>query len=161
MSDILNSLAKMNVPLFPKKAQYGQGNIPDQNELAKMTFADLYSLRKKLKTTEEQNAVAPYEHQAFTRGFVADPLDAEVAGVNVGDLPSLRAASMMATTVPYTYMKSLGLDKSIFGGKFDIGGEGRSDPSFEEAARGLIGVGQGAYDVQMRRLNKLREMLGI
>ena len=154
--DVLNKLSELGVPLFPRKAKYGEGRVPSKNRLAEMSFPELYNLRQALQTTEEQNAVAPYEHQAFTRGFVRDEMEAPI----VGDIPELRAASMLGATVPYTYLKALGLDK-LSGGDMGIGGEGRSDASAEEVVRALIGVGQGEYDVMARRLNKLREMLGI
>ncbi len=112
--------------LMPEYSPYGVGAIPTEAQLAKMSWADLLALRKKLSSREDQNAVAPFEHRAYSREFSPDLYSALQNGVGAlgytGAKVAHQAADGLGATLP-------------------IGGS-RSDPSFREIAQGLVGVSE-------------------
>lgn len=114
VDDVASSAAKMAG--FPKKSQYGENGIPTEDELSKMPWLDLMELRSKLKSKEDQNAVAPFEHRAYAREQAAE-----------GAYPALQQA---VGSVFYTPVKA-------------VTGGSRSDPSFREIGQGLLGVLEG------------------
>ena len=62
--------------MVPEQSNYGAGQIPTAAKLASMPWEDLIQLRKTLKSTQDQNALAPYEHRAYMREFSDGPVDA-------------------------------------------------------------------------------------
>lgn len=108
--DVVRNVRRLG--LVPERSPYGVGSIPSESDLAKMPWADLIALRKKLTSREDQNAVAPYEHRAYAREFS----------------PDLYSAAQNAIgSFGYTPFKS-------------ITGGSRSDPSWSEIGQGLLGV---------------------
>ena len=101
--------------LMPESAPYGQGMIPAEQDLSKMSWPDLYALRSKLKSREEQNAVAPYEHRAYTREFTGSPKE---------------ALQNFLSTALYTPYKA-------------AVGNTRSDPSLKQIGYGMMGIYEG------------------
>lgn len=89
--------------------------LPSHDELLKLSWPELIALRKKLKTTEAQNAVAPYEHRAYAREFSSTPKE---------------AATNALLSIGYTPYKALT-------------GVGRSDPSLQSIGYGLAGAWEG------------------
>jgi hypothetical protein len=63
--DVVRQARKLT--LLPETSPYGVGAIPPEDALAKMSWADLLALRRKLKSTADQNAIAPFEHRAYAR----------------------------------------------------------------------------------------------
>ena len=89
----------------------------DPGLLGSMGFNDLWRMRNAAQGKDAQNAIAPYEHRAFTREATQEnPL----------------AALSLSLGIPvYQLAKMLGLTDS------------RSDPSLEQAKQAYIGVGEG------------------
>jgi hypothetical protein len=89
--------------------EQSRANYVSDDQLSKMNFTDLRMLRD--KPGADQNRLAPYEHRAFAREYVAtDPWKA---------IPSL------AVAIPgYTAAKALGVQSA------------RSDPSFNDIGQG-------------------------
>ncbi len=101
--------------MMPGQSAYGAGQIPPEQALAAMPWMDLINLRKKLKTPQDQNAVAPYEHRAYMREFTDGPGQALVN---------------TALTLGYSPYKM-------------ATGDGRSDPQLKSIGQGLLGVWEG------------------
>lgn len=87
------------------------------DDLAKMEHARLYMLREKLKSKQDQNALAGYEHRAFAREAV-------------GDNPLM--ALPIAASIPLYQLS-----------KMIPGLESRSDASWGQTGQGLLGIGEG------------------
>jgi len=87
--------------------------------LEDLDFDTLRMLRARATTREQQNLLAPYEHQQFTR---------ELTGTN-----PLWAASL-APAIPAYQLYKLLFDK------------GRSAPQMESMKRAYMGIGQGLRD---------------
>lgn len=101
--------------MIPDQSAYGAGQIPSEASLATMPWMDLIKLRKSLQSTQDQNAVAPYEHRAYMREFTSNPVD---------------AAMNTALTLGYSPYKL-------------ATGEGRSEPQLSAIKHGLLGVWEG------------------
>lgn len=101
--------------MIPDQSAYGVGQMPPAETLAAMPWADLLQLRKTLKSTQDQNALAPYEHRAYMREYTTGPADALVNSV---------------MTLGYTPYKV-------------ATGDGRSDPQLRGIGQGLLGVFEG------------------
>lgn len=89
--------------------------LPDKQTLAQMDWPSLIEMRKKFTGQDQQNVLAPYEHRAYARENVSNPLD---------------ALGMAAMTLGYTPYKA-------------IKGEGRSQPSLRAIGQGLLGTWEG------------------
>lgn len=101
--------------MMPDSSPYGQGSIPTEDALATMSWPELYALRTKLKSREDQNAISPYEHRAYTREFTSGPTD---------------AVQNFLSTMAYTPYKA-------------VVGRTRSDPSLKQIGYGLMGIYEG------------------
>lgn len=86
--------------------------------LAEMDHASLYQMRARAPK-ELQGLLAPYEHQAFAREATAE-----------NPLMGLPIAAGSLAWPAYKALVS----------------PGRSDPSLSQVGRGLLGVGQGAWN---------------
>lgn len=96
--------------------------IPSEETLATMGWADLLNLRRRLKTRQAQNIVAPYEHRAYMRENTQGTGQAAVnAMLTLGYTPY-----KMATN--WYHQKQ---DPML------------SDPSVNELRQGLMGVYEG------------------
>ena len=101
--------------MIPDQSAYGAGQIPTAEKLATMPWMDLIQLRKSLKSTQDQNAVAPYEHRAYMREYTDGPSQALAnTGLTLGYSPYKLAT-----------------------------GEGRSEPQLSAIGQGLLGVWEG------------------
>lgn len=96
--------------------------IPSEDILGSMGWADLLNLRRRLKTREGQNLVAPYEHRAYMRE------NTEGGG---------QAAVNAMLTLGYTPFK---MATNWYNQKRD---PMLSDPSVNELRQGLMGVYEG------------------
>jgi hypothetical protein len=93
--------------------------------LARMGHLDLMALRNSVNgNPAAQSAIAPYEHRAFSREYVAEnPLSAPVMAV----LP-----------FGYALAKAVGAHSS------------RTKPSLEQIGQGVYGVGEGLSEALKR-----------
>lgn len=92
--------------------------LPSRDDMAKMKWEELFNLRKQNGLSkEDQNYIAPYEHQAYAREQADSPY---------------HAAQQAVLTLGYTPAKAILWP-----------GQGRSDPSLNEIGRGLLGAWQG------------------
>lgn len=97
--------------------QYLQSLTPEQ--LSKMDFGTLMRARELATDRSQQNALAPYEHRAFTRQAVYDnPLMALPLGLGA------------VAYQPYKAYKGLS----------------RSDPSMTQVTQGIAGVVDGLHN---------------
>lgn len=110
------------------------GNVPENNmryaipnlnmltdeDLAKMRFVHLETLRDHYTSQEDQNRLSPFAHRAYAR---------EVGTEN----PLLGYGSAVAAPV-YQALK-----------QFEEPGLSRSQPSWNQTRQGLIGAGEGMY----------------
>ena len=92
----------------------------EEAQLASAPHSELYAMRSKAKTQEEQNQLANYEHRAYAREAVQDSI-----------LPPMAAVGLAAAIPVYQAKKVLGMTQS------------RSEPSLEQAKQAYIGVSEG------------------
>lgn len=114
----------------------------DENWAASASHSDLYNARMSTDDKAIQNALAPYEHRAFTREAVQD------SAVPIG------AAIGLAAAIPgYQASKALGMEKS------------RSDPSLKQAVEGYKGIAEGLGNVIKKpweeAWNSVKQAVGI
>jgi len=92
--------------------------LPSTDEMSKMDWETLYKLRnQKGLSQEDQNYLAPYEHQAYAREMATGPGTA------------LQQAILTLGYTPYKMIVAPG--------------KSRSEPSLNEIGRGLLGAWQG------------------
>lgn len=91
--------------------------IPSSDQLASMSHLSLRQLRDKAATQEEQNKLAPYEHRAFAREYIAENPEAAII--------------MPGMIMAYNVLRKAGVLK------------GRSDPSAKHIIEGLKGYVEG------------------
>lgn len=107
-----------------KKSQK-QSNSPwDMEWMAQASHSDLYNLREKAETKEEQNLIAPFEHRAYAREAIQE-----------SPIPIAAAIGITAGIPGYQAKKVLGMTNS------------RSDPSIEQMVEGFKGVAEGVASV--------------
>jgi len=122
---VLRQVKKLT--LVPEHSPYGVGAIPPEEDLARMSWSDLLALRRKLRTTADQNAVAPFEHRAYAR--------------ENSDTPAAALQNIVATPM-YSAAKVANRAADGVGLKLPIGGS-RSDPSLREIGQGIVGAWEG------------------
>lgn len=93
-------------------------DLPTKEQMAQMSHSDLIQLRDKNPSKEAQDAIAPYEHRAFAREYVAENPVTGTLGM-IGAIPGYQVA------------KAAGLTKS------------RSGASVDQAVEAAKGVGEG------------------
>ena len=120
--DVVANVKKMM--LMPETSEYGQGAIPAEVDLSKMSWQELMKLRDKLTNREDQNAVAPYEHRAYARDNSGTPYE---------------AIQQAIATPFYTGAKVINRVVNAAGVPMSIGGS-RSDPSWSELGQGIRGA---------------------
>lgn len=99
----------------PQNLARGLLGLPADDTMAQMGWQDLINLRAQLTDRGQQNQVAPYEHRAYARENVTNPLN----------------ALQMAVQIPgYQAFKA-------------INGNSRSDPSWSQVGQGLLGTWEG------------------
>ena len=89
--------------------------LPSEQAMAKMNWGDLLQLRKQHTSADQQNALAPYEHRAYTREYTNGPMDA------------LQNVMLTGAYTPYKAAT----------------GVGRSQPSMKSVGQGLYGIWEG------------------
>lgn len=108
--------------MTPQQLALMLGSIPPE-QLAQMPHSLLYQAREYAQP-DQQNTLAPYEHQAFAREATAEN--------------PWMAAPIAAGSLLYPFYKM-------------ATGGGRSSPGWDQVSGGLLGVGQGlAQGVQSR-----------
>jgi|GEM_PF-2674930 len=109
--------------------------LPSDDDMAKMTWNDLYQLRVKARgNPEAQAAIAPYEHRAYAREEVAKN--------------PLAAPAWVVMPPAYQAAKAAGLTDS----------DDMSSPaSMKQVAQGLIGVAEGVSEGSRRLLRRAAE----
>lgn len=95
--------------------------LPSKEDMAGMSHSQLYLLRSKLTEQKAVDLVAPYEHRAFSREYVAENPVSGTIGM-IGAIPGYQVA------------KAAGMTGSD---------EQKTGPSLEQMKQGAIGVGEG------------------
>lgn len=107
-----------------KKSQKQKNSPWDMEWMAQASHSDLYNLREKAETKEEQNLIAPFEHRAYAREAIQE-----------SPIPIAAAIGITAGIPGYQAKKVLGMTNS------------RSDPSIEQMVEGFKGVAEGVASV--------------
>jgi hypothetical protein len=140
---------------FSKEIQSGTKNQYSKQDIEAMfgnkpidsvPFMDLFSLRNSPQFAKDipfQNAIAPYEHAAYTRGIVGDSEsklgavgNAVIAGLSTPIYSAAKVASNVAKEVDprLQFMQS------------------RSQPTLDQLSKGFEGIGRGLDRVKSSNL---------
>jgi hypothetical protein len=90
----------------------------NDDDLAKMPWVDLISLRNKMTAPDQQEKIAPYEHRAYARENTNSPLDA------------LQMALLVPGYQGYKLLRS-------------FNPASRTSPSWKQLQQGLLGTWEG------------------